>query len=121
MCFAVAKPTVHDSISQACDVVLKILPFPGLPRTEKQSLEVAARFVNSRGLENPLDRFCGALNGILIKVTKPVEVGDPGQYWNRKGYYEVPVQAVVDSDYRFRYMPATFVGSTRNALAFSAS
>ena len=44
MCFGVAQTTVYGSISQVCYAVLKAIPLPGLPRTEKQCLEVAVRF-----------------------------------------------------------------------------
>jgi DDE superfamily endonuclease len=54
-------------------------------------------------------------------ISKPDDGYVPRNYWCRKGYYAIPIQAVVDSRYRFTYMSAMAVASTHDSLAFSLS
>lgn len=78
-----------------CTAVLHVLPMHGIPRSEPERKVVAADLSIS---PNSIKWCCGTIEGIEIEIANPTEVYDPAQYWNRIGYYEIPVQAVVDSD-----------------------
>lgn len=121
MLFGISRPTVYQCTRSVCDAVLKVLPLKGLPTIEIERRKTANSFATSRSPSNPIKGCCGAIDGIVIAIIKPSEVSDPAQYWNRKGYYALPVQAVVDSTYRFLYMSACCVGSTHDSLAFGVS
>jgi len=43
----------------------------------------------------------GATDGIAIKIATPHEDLNPAQFYCRKNFYALPLQAVVDSSYRF--------------------
>jgi hypothetical protein len=64
-----------------------------------------------------------ALDGIAIKIRKPNldETPDPMSYWNRKGFFALNVQAMVDSDKTFLWYSASTVGSTHDSTAFGLS
>eukprot|EP00171_Calliarthron_tuberculosum_P005627 IDg5627t1 len=115
MLFGVSEAAVYKSILKT------LLPLPGLSTTHTGRIDAATSFVTSRRVTNPLKGCTEAVDGILIKIDKPFDVPDPAQYYNRKGYHAIPVQAIVDHRYRFRYMSATCVGSTHGALTFVAT
>ena len=87
--FGIARSTVYDCVHKVCDAVTAELSLSRIPETERTRKKKASGFATSRGLENPRRHCCGALDGIVIKICKPVEVADPGQYCNRKGYYGI--------------------------------
>jgi DDE superfamily endonuclease len=62
-----------------------------------------------------------AVDGIAVKILKPPDNENPAGYYCRKGFYAIPVQAVVDSDYKFMYMSAVCVGSTHDSVAWAVS
>jgi DDE superfamily endonuclease len=54
-------------------------------------------------------------------VWKPLDKYFPRNYFTRKEFYALPVQAFLDGFYRFLYMSAGCVGSTHDSLAWSCS
>lgn len=63
----------------------------------------------------------GAVDGIAIEITKPRGVNDFAQHWSRRGYYALPVQALVDRYFRFMFVSVKCVGSTHDSLAIRAT
>jgi hypothetical protein len=65
----------------------------------------------------------GALDGLAVKIRKPTinDVPNPMDYWNRKGFFAVNVQAICDSNRVFRWFSASTCGSTHDATAFDAT
>eukprot|EP00171_Calliarthron_tuberculosum_P011175 IDg11175t1 len=62
-----------------------------------------------------------AIDGIDVEIKKPTEFSDPAQYFSRKRYCCLPIQAIVDSGYQFLYPCANCVGSTHDSLAFGVT
>jgi hypothetical protein len=63
----------------------------------------------------------GALDGIAIKIKCPVTsnlIRDPGNYFCRKGFYALNVQAICDKSRRVLWMSAGHKGSTHDSMAF---
>ncbi len=88
----------------------KRLPMPGVPLTDEVELrKLADGFLKSRRKPNPLYGCIGAIDGIAIKIFKPRDEYVPRKVFCRKGFYSLPVQAVVDSSYKFLYMSAMYV------------
>lgn len=79
------------------------------------------RFKTSRPKDSPFDGCIGALDGIEIPIEKRRNVSNPAAYYNRKRFYAIPVQAMVDSDYRFISFSANCVGSTHDSIAHAMS
>jgi hypothetical protein len=59
----------------------------------------------------------GALDGVVFKVIKP---DHPKQklFYNRKGFFAISYQAVVDSNMNFTFVSEPFIGSTHDMHAF---
>lgn len=70
---------------------------------------------------NPLPGCVGALDGICIKILNPSDRFHHSTFYCRKGFYALPVQALVDSSYRFLSFSAICCGSTHDSLAHSVS
>jgi DDE superfamily endonuclease len=122
MLFRIATVTVYSVFHATIDAINNRLSLPGVPLEDTAELrKLAEGFALSRRSQNPIFGVVGALDGIALKISKPDDGHVPRNYWCRKGYYAIPVQAVVDSRYRFTYMSAMAVGSTHDSLAFSLS
>ena len=65
----------------------------------------------------------GALDGCALKISRPrmSDVNDPNQFFNRKGFYAIVLQAICDHKRRFLFGSATESGSTHDSAAFKAS
>jgi DDE superfamily endonuclease len=66
--------------------------------------------------------FC-ALDGLAVRVKCPTEreVADPGNYFCRKGFHALNVQAICDSSKRFLWCYPSNKGSTHDSVAFTSS
>ena len=64
-----------------------------------------------------------AIDGLAIRVRSPrlADVPDPGNYYCRKGFYALNVQAICDKTKRFLWCYPTNKGSTHDSAAFAAS
>jgi hypothetical protein len=122
MLFRIANITVYAVFHATIDAINNLLALIGVPLEDTAKFQkLAEGFVLSRRTQNPLFGVVGALDGIALKITKPDDEQVTRNYWCRKGYYAIPVQAVVDSSYLFMYMSAMAVCSTHDSLAFSFS
>jgi DDE superfamily endonuclease len=65
----------------------------------------------------------GALDGLAVRVKSPTlgEVTDPGNYFCRKGFYALNVQAICDLSKRFLWCYPSNKGSTHDSAAFANS
>ena len=79
-------------------------------------------------LQEVMDRFrtkweipqcAGAIDGSHIPVKPPAL--NHTDYYNRKGYYSVVLQAVVDDEYLFRDVMVGWPGSVHDARVFANS
>jgi DDE superfamily endonuclease len=122
MLFRVAKPTIYDVFHSTIDVINRRLRMPGIPTSNSARLSfLADGFTRSRTPVSPIYGCIGALDGIAISILKPPDQFVPRNFYCRKGMYALPVQAIVDSSYRFMYVSANCVGSTHDSLSFSCS
>jgi hypothetical protein len=64
----------------------------------------------------------GALDGVAIRIRSPWierdEVPDPGNYYCRKGFFALNVQAICDADKRIIWLSTGHKGSTHDSVAF---
>ena len=65
----------------------------------------------------------GALDGLAVRIRSPSlkEVSDPGNYYCRKGFYALNVQAICDMKKRFLWCLTSNKGSTHDSTAFANS
>ena len=119
--FDVARSTVDNILAECLQAIEKVLTFPPFPSSMDAFKESAVRFACSRGFVNPLPGCVGAIDGISIALARPRRMYNPSTFFNRKGYYAIPVQAMVNSDCMFLAISVLCTGSTHDSLAFDIS
>lgn len=121
LAYQVAESTLHEVFNSTCEALMTRLRLKGFPTSSAGLRSIAKRFQTSRKSVNPLSGCVGAVDGICVKIKKPEPQENPAMFYCRKGFYAIPVQALVDSDYIFRFCSAICTGSTHDSLAFSVS
>eukprot|EP00961_Rhodomonas_salina_P004301 58945-Rhodomonas_salina.1 len=89
----------------------------------RDDLEETARGFLARQRKPIFHGVCGAVDCILIKVQCPTphKYSKPAQFYTRKQYYALNVQAVVDAKRRFLFLSMDCPGSVHASTAFTAS
>jgi len=122
MCWGVGRSMTFRIFLDTIHAIMKEIEMPGLPLGNEVALrDLADGFQTSRPRVNPLYGCVGALDGIAVGIKKPPDEYVPRNFYCRKGMYALPVQAVVDSNLRFRYMSSRCTGSTHDSVAFEVS
>lgn len=77
----------------------------------------------SYGSNGVFSGIIGAIDGLAIRIRSPrlSEVTDPGNYYCRKGFYALNVQAICDRSKKFTWCYPSNKGSTHDSVAFSNS
>lgn len=119
--FEVGRSTVYQVFYETKTALDRALNLPGLPDTFQGLKKLSDDFQCSRSPPNMLPGCVGALDGIAIRIKKPSNSEHPATFYCRKGYYAIPVQALVDSNYRFLCFSAICRGSTHDSLAHAVS
>ena len=73
--------------------------------------------------DSPLRNIIGALDGISVRQERPTaaEVMCTTDYWSRKGFFALNVQAICDSNYEFLWMSCRAPGSSHDSTALACS
>ncbi|KAK0142954.1 putative nuclease HARBI1 [Merluccius polli] len=100
--FDVAQSSAHRCVVEVLQTLCTMVPTFINWFTECEKLSVSAAFRAMCGIEN----IIGAIDGCHIKLQRPPIRG--GDYLNRKGYYSIVLQGIVDSRGKFRDI---FVGA----------
>lgn len=77
------------------------LSLPVLPSSTSDTIFAANNFRCSRRVASPLHSSVCAIEGIALKIQNPSELFNPRDYFCRKGFCAISLQAVVDSSFRF--------------------
>lgn len=86
----------HDTVK----VIARKMQLPGICSDTDDVLKFSDDLNFSRPFPSPLHGCIGEMDGISIKIDKPPQRYYPREFYIRKGYYAISVQAVVDSRYR---------------------
>ena len=121
LAYQVKESTVFDIFHSTCDALNDRLYLEGFPKTKLALQQIAKGFQTSRTEASPVFGCVGALDGICVKIKKPAPGELPASFYSRKGFYALPVQALCDSDYIFRYCSVVCTGATHDALAYAVS
>ncbi|KAK0135645.1 putative nuclease HARBI1 [Merluccius polli] len=100
--FDVSQSSAHRCVVEVLQTLCTMVPTFINWFTECEKLSVSAAFRAMCGIEN----IIGAIDGCHIKLQRPPVRG--GDYLNRKGYYSIVLQGIVDSRGKFRDI---FVGA----------
>ena len=98
--FGMGKSTVCQIVLEVCSSIVEVLfkVLVHLPVLRQDiATEVAAFFIRAG-----FPQVVGALDVCHIAILAPNE--NPADYVNRKGFYSIILQGLVDSDYLFRDM-----------------
>eukprot|EP00118_Oscarella_pearsei_P022072 m.251670 g.251670 ORF g.251670 m.251670 type:complete len:303 (+) comp40338_c0_seq3:519-1427(+) len=111
--FGVGKSTVCSIINETCRAIVAALlqeyiSFPAGPALQ----EIVSGFSH-------MPQCAGAIDGSHIPITPPAL--NHTDYYNRKGWYSVIIQAVVDHQYRFLDVCIGWPGSVHDARVLANS
>ena len=114
--FGISRSSVCCIVKQVCTSIVKVLlkryiKFPSGDALE----EVVEGFHSHWGFPN----CAGAIDGSHIPMAAPVDYHS--DYYNRKGWYSMIVQAVADHKYRFLDVYTGWPGSVHDARVFANS
>ena len=114
--FGVGRSTVCMIVHDTCAAIVKVLSdkYISFPTGDKLQ-EVMDRFRTKW----EIPQCAGAIDGSHIPVKPPAL--NHTDYYNRKGYYSVVLQAVVDDEYLFRDVMVGWPGSVHDARVFANS
>ena len=114
--FGIGRSTVCNIVQETLKAIVSVL------------MRQYITFPNGSGLQDVIEGFserfgvpqcAGAIDGSHIPVTPPAL--DPTDYYNRKGWYSMILQAVVDHNYLFRDICTGWPGSVHDARVFGNS
>ena len=114
--FGIGRSTVCEIVHSTCQVIVdqllsQYINFPSGPRLDS----IVSGFNHQWGIP----QCAGAIDGTHFPVCAPIL--NHTDYYNRKGYYSINMQAVVDHQYRFLDIYVGWPGSVHDARVFSHS
>lgn len=114
--FGISRSSVCNIVHETCEAICNVLKpeYITFPR-EDELKRVMSRFLMKWGVP----QCVGAIDGSHIPVCAPA--GMHTDYYNRKGWYSMIVQAVVDPDYLFTDLNIGWPGSVHDARVFTHS
>jgi DDE superfamily endonuclease len=123
--FGIKTTHIYNIFHQFISWVLKTFRFPLVPWLREGNWNQLEQLANLFA-EKSNGVFYGtfsSLDGIAIRVSSPrmSEVPGPGNYYCRKGFYALNVQAICDKRKRFLWCYPTNKGSTHDSAAFANS
>ena len=110
--FGIGRSTVGEIVIETCQAIAKLLPrYVKIPRGDSLN-EIVKGFEEYWGFP----QAAGAIDGSHIPIIKPKE--SAADYYNRKGYYSIIVQALVDFRGRFLDVYMGWPGKVHDARVF---
>ncbi|XP_063040017.1 uncharacterized protein LOC134435115 [Engraulis encrasicolus] len=114
--FGVGISTVYNSLSDFCEAVMSVLLPIHLPAPEaRHFLEMAAYFKDRWGVP----QCVGAIDGSHIPIIAPQEYAS--DYYNRKHFYSIVLQGVVNGKGQFWDVCVGFPGRVHDSRIFKQS
>ncbi|XP_070552294.1 uncharacterized protein [Ptychodera flava] len=114
--FGVGRSTVCEIFRETCkaicdELLAEVIHLP----TQHEAQRIVAGFRNKWGFPQAL----GAIDGSHIPILAP-EI-NPTDYYNRKGFYSIVLQAIADDNYCFMNVNVGWAGSVHDARVFANS
>ncbi len=115
--FRVGVSTISDFIPEVCRAIISSYrdEAMNLPLTPQAWRALADQFQTKWNVPHAI----GALDGKHIAIKKPA--GSGSLYHNYKGFFSIPLLALVDAEYRFIWMELGGVGHMSDAQIFRGS
>ena len=115
--FGVGKSTVCQIVLEVCSFIVEVLfkRLVHLPVTRQDIETEVAAFFKRAGFP----QVVGAVDGYHFAILAPNE--NPADYVNRKGFYSIILQGLVDSDYLLRGVYVGWPGKVHDCRVFKNS
>ena len=121
--YGISTASVYSVFHEANGWILTTFQFPlvtwVISKDEQALNTVAEGFSSASG--GIFQKCIGALDGVAVKIKCPPVselIGDPGNYFCRKGFYALNVQAICDKSRRVLWLSTGHKGSTHDSTAF---
>lgn len=105
--------------------VLKAFTFPLMQFLQDENWPALHAIAEpfSYGSNGAFSGIIGPLDGLAVRMRSPkrTEVSDPGNYYCRKGFFALNVQAICDRCKKFLWCYTSNKGSTHDSVAFTNS
>eukprot|EP00980_Cylindrotheca_fusiformis_P003885 scaffold861_cov171-Cylindrotheca_fusiformis.AAC.1 len=123
--FNTSSSQVYRILYEFIDWVLLTFEFPLVRLLRENRWQEIEQWAGEFG-EKSNGVFYGpfaALDGLAVRIKSPTltEVSDPGNYYCRKGFYALNVQAICNKSKKFIWAFPSNKGSTHDSAAFQAS
>lgn len=114
--FGIARSTVCEIVQETCSLIVSTLfhKYISFPTGDKLTAVVDA-FKSKWGVP----QCVGSIDGCHIPISSPAM--NRTDYYNRKGWYSMILQGVVDDSYRFIDINVGWPGSVHDARVFAQS
>ena len=123
--FSVATSALYLILDDFLDWVLASLEFPLVKWLQEGRWDALQHLANQFATRSDgvIDGVFGALDGLAARIRCPTlkEVPDPGNYYCRKGFYALNVQAICDRLKRFLWSYPSNKGSAHDSSAWANS
>jgi hypothetical protein len=109
-------------MQETTEAICERWALPGIPFERKGALwRLWIGLTQSWCPPSPLHGWVRALDGVLVKISKPPKSCRPAQFYCRKGFYAIPVQVVCDYRYKKLYESMKCACYTHDRIAFAVS
>ena len=114
--FGIARSTMCEVVQETCTIIVQTLlhKYIQFPRGNQLDEDIEG-FLTKWGVP----QCVGAIDGCHIPIASPAM--NRTDYYNRKGWYSMILQGVVDHSYRFIDINIGWPGSVHDARVFSHS
>ena len=119
--FHIPTRTIDDIVHEVTTVLGERLEMPEVPTTYEGCRGLSDIMRRSRKKTSPFHGCIGAMDGIAIRIKKPHEQALPRDFRSHKGFFALPLQCVVDGNYRIISFSLRCVGATHDSLSFAVS
>ena len=113
--FVIARCTVCQIVQETCVAIVKVLLKEYISFPSGDGLKLSEVFEKAWGLP----QCAGAVDGSHIPIAAPTT--NHTDYYNRKGYYSIIIQALVDYQYLFLDIYTGWPGSVHDARVLAHS
>jgi len=123
--FGISSTHLYNVFGIFLEWILQTFDFPLLRLLRERNWDAMNELANAFG-EKTDGVFWGpfaAIDGLAVRIKSPKasDARDPSNYWCRKGFYALNVQAICDRHKYFLWCYPANKGSTHDSAAFSAS
>ena len=114
--FGVSRASVCLIVRDVCDAIVQVLLPKYIQAPHGERLQsIVDGFASKWGFP----QCVGAIDGSHIPIVSPLDC--PADYYNRKGFHSIILQAVVDHEYRFWNINVGWPGRVHDARVFTNS